>query len=67
MTDRTWELWLLITCGLILAAWAAHAGSRWYLARRRRQMRALVRGWDSRQDFVHLVAERGRCERAGLR
>ena len=67
MSDNTWELWLGLTCGLILLAWVASAWARWVVARRRRQMRDFVRGWDSRQDFAHRVAERGKCERAGLR
>ena len=67
MIDHTWELVGLLTCGLIVAVWAASAWARWFVARRRRQMRDFVRGWDSRQDFAHRVAERGKCERAGLR
>ncbi len=61
------ELWLLLTCALLALVWAASALSGWYVARRRRQMRDFVRGWDSRQDFAHRVAERGRNEKAGLR
>lgn len=55
--------------GLALLALAACASAcvHWYLARHRRRLREFVRGWDSRQDFVHRVAARGRCERAGLR
>ena len=66
MTD-TWDLWLWITLGLIALVWAASAWKDWYLRRHRRRMREFVRGWDSRQDFAHRVAERGKCERAGLR
>lgn len=66
MTD-TWDLWLWLTLGLLALVWAASAWSGWYVARRRRQTRDFVRGWDSRQDFAHRVAERGRNEKAGLR
>lgn len=67
MTDTTWELVGLLTCGLILLTWLAYAWSRWLVRRNQRRMREFTRGWDSRQDFAHRVAERGRCQKAGIR
>ena len=63
----TWDLWLWITLGLIALVWAVTLWKDWYLRRQQRRLRDFVRGWDSRQDFAHRVAERGKCERAGLR
>ena len=68
MSDNTWELWLGLTCALILLAWAASAWARWYITRHARRMQHFERlGWDSMQDAKHRIARRGACERAGLR
>ena len=68
MSDNTWELWLGLTCGLILLAWVASAWARWVVARHERRRQHFERlGWDSRQDYKHRIARRGACERAGLR
>ena len=68
MSDNTWELWLGLTCALILLAWAASAWARWFVARHERRRQHFERlGWDSMQDHKHRVARRDACERAGLR
>lgn len=59
MSDNTWELWLGLTCGLILLAWVASAWARWYLRKRRDDMARFERHWDSMQDHRRRVAERG--------
>ena len=68
MIDHTWELVGLLTCGLIVAVWAASAWARWFVARHERRRQHFERlGWDSMQDHKHRVARRDACERAGLR
>lgn len=67
MSDNTWELWLGLTCGLILLAWAVHSLAGRYVDRHRERMRLKRHGWDAAQDYKHRIARRGACERAGLR
>lgn len=68
MSDNTWELWLGLTCALILLAWAASAWARWFVARHERRRQHFERlGWDSMQDAKHRIARRGACERLGIK
>lgn len=61
----TWQLGLILTCLALVAVWLAFEWSAWYVRRRKRHMREVVRTWDSRQDFVHRMAARDALDRAG--
>lgn len=58
----TWNLWLLWTCGLLLAVYALSAWSGWYRRRMERRTRAWMRG-----QFRHarMMDDYHRAEREG--
>lgn len=59
MSDNTWELVGLLTCGLILLVWALHALVHGYVARHRERTEIERYEWEAPQDFRRRQAERG--------